>query len=89
MDKNKKLALSIVVDIAEGLQQFVYNRQEGDHSDPKESIISASFIQVNTLLKTTAAKYGVSPDDLTPSTDVKTDASVDPDICANENKASE
>lgn len=89
MDENKKLALSIIVDIAEGLQQFVYNRQEGDHNDPKESIISASFIQVNTLLKTTAAKYGVSPDDLTPSTDVKTDAPVDPDICANENKASE
>lgn len=57
----KELVMAIITEIAQGLQEFVYNRQEGNSEDPEESIVSASYIQVNNLLIATAQKFGVDP----------------------------
>lgn len=74
----KELAAAIVTDIAQGLQEHVYNRQEGNHDDPQESIVYATYIEINNLLISVAHKYEEMAE--------TSEEAVDPNICANETK---
>lgn len=69
-------ALEAIKEIAQGLQEFVYNRQEGDKENPAESMVVATYIQVNNLLIDVANKYKKIVED--------TDTKLDPIICADE-----
>lgn len=60
-----KCAQDVIIEIATGLQKFVYVREEGNPDNPDDAIIMAPFAMINNILVEIAKSHGVkgfSPD---------------------------
>lgn len=60
MEEFAKCVKDIIVEVANGLQKFVYVREEGNPDNPEDAIIMAPFAMVNNLLVDIAKDHGVN-----------------------------